>query len=134
MYIFFHSYTISARLKAVQGIESYTSSWPKTLNSKEVGRKAYKCSLRNSLFQLYLSQLNKPQHIFYTFMGNTRSNLEIGPCGKQGKQYCGKSRITVINTLFLAGKDHLPKNIIISPASFATRHAQADEANSANKI
>lgn len=32
-----------------------------------------------------LSFTIKPQHIFYTFMGNTRSNLEIGPYGKKGK-------------------------------------------------
>ena len=30
--------------------------------------------------------------------------------------------------------DYLSKNIIIFPASFATRHVQADEANLANKI
>lgn len=26
------------------------------------------------------------KHMFYTFMGTTRSKLEMGPCGKQGNK------------------------------------------------
>lgn len=58
----------------------------------------------------------------------------MSPCGKLAKQLCGKSHITGNQHLFLAGKNHLYKKMIASPASFAAKHARAYKANSANEI